>query len=198
MEITLTSFLDYTLKSGSPKLTCAKVIKQQLNEEYDPKHDYYKRFREAVQELHKADKPKKDLEKQIGDIPPNKLANYRLMIKGYQKFWGSKSVSWFTPPRKVWNHGKLSIAINPEVGLTRDGKNYVIKLYLKADKLSKDRIASVLALLHRELYDESTDHQIALLDVRNGKLHVYESKMSELLPLIDAEADSLESILNSI
>src|SRR5690349_6687757 len=135
MQIPLTSFIDFVLKSGSPKKTCADKIKFQLDEPYEPAKDYYKRFRDAVQELHLEDLDKKELKKLIGSLPDKKIENYEVMINGYKKFLGTKEVQWFTPPRKTWKYGTLEIPINPEVGLEWGGTKYIIKLYLKAEKL---------------------------------------------------------------
>lgn len=196
MEIPLTSFIDFVLKSGSPKMTCAKKIKAQLNEKYDPATDYYKRFREAVQDLHSKDKDRAKLLELIGPLPETKEDNYRLMVQGYKKFLGRKDFAWFNPTRKIWKHGELEITINPEVGLIWDDSRYIIKLYLKADKPSKDRLSSVLALMHETLpHKESV---LALLDVRNAKLYTFEQSMLDLMPLVEGEADSLEAILGKV
>lgn len=198
MEIPLTSFVDYILKSGSPKLTCAKTIKKQLSEEYNPASDYYKRFREAVQELHKSGQSKKILSDYIGELPDNKSANYGLMSSGYSKFWGAKKITWFPPPRKTWQHVNIQIPVNPELGLRWEDSNYAIKMYMKADKLSRDRISNVLALMNQTINDSSNAFVCAVLDVRNGKIHTYDSKMADVLPLIKAEAESLRMLLESV
>lgn len=196
MEIPLTSFIDFVLKSGSPKMTCAKKIHAQLSEEYDPITDYYKRFREAVQELHKKGLGKAELIKLIGDLPPSKSDNYKAMVNGYKKFLGTKDIKWFIPPRKVWKHGSVEISINPELGLEWDDNRYIIKLYLKNEKPSKDRFSSVLALMKYTLAPKGAN--VALLDVRNSKLYLFEHSMIDLMPLIRGEAESLDFILGNV
>ncbi len=84
----MTSFVDFVMKSGSPKMTCAKRIMEQLGQEYDPAGDYYKRFREAVQDLHKRNLDKSNLSKLIGSLPSSKEESYNKMIEGYLKFLG--------------------------------------------------------------------------------------------------------------
>jgi len=196
MEIPLTTFLDYVLKSGSPKMTCVKKIKSQLSEPYDPVFDYYKRFREAVQEMHRNKINKTELSKLIGPLPGSKTENYKVMIAGYKKFLGNKSISCFNPPREKWTHGKLEIAINPELGLEWNNKQYVIKLYLKAEPITKDRMGSILALMHTTLAIDS--YEYALLDMRTSKLHLFDTNMLTLISLIEGEAQSLEFILNKL
>ncbi|WP_339700879.1 hypothetical protein [Algoriphagus aquimarinus] len=196
MDIPLTSFIDFVLKSGSPKMTSAKKIKSQSEEDYNVATDYYKRFREAVQELHKKDLQKATLLKIVGPLPPNKVENYKKMAEGYKKFLGRKGVKWFKPSRENWKQGNLNIAINPELGLEWDGKKYLVKLYLKAEKPSKDRLASILALMNHTIV--STDCTFAVLDVRNSKIYTYENEMDLMMPLVEGEAKALESILSQI
>lgn len=195
-QIPLTSFVDYVLKAGRPKMTCAKRIKERLLEPYNPASDYYKRFREAVQELHASNMKKTALRSIIGLLPDSKRVNYDLLITRYQSFLGSKKYTWFEPPRNIWKCGNISVAINPELGLMWNDCKFVVKLYLKADVLSKDRIASVLALMQETL--SAKDCKYALLDVRNNKMHLFEDDMLTLLPLVEGEAQSLEFVLNQL
>lgn len=196
MEVPMTSFLDFVLKTGTPRMTCAKQIKAQMAEPYDPTTDYYKRFRDGVQEMHREGLDKSQLIKIIGALPDRKVDNYNAMISGYKKFLGTKDVEWFEPPRKIWKEGNLQIAVNPEVCLEWGGTKRIIKLYLKADKPSKDRFSSVLALMKHTL--PSKGCELCLLDVRNNKLYTYEPSMLELIPLVEAEARALELILEKL
>jgi hypothetical protein len=193
MQVALTSFIDFVLKSGSPKKTCADKIKLQMAEAYDPAKDYYKRFREAVQELHMEGHDKKDLKRLIGALPDKKIENYNMMIAGYKRFVGTKNMTWFNPTKKDWVYSKLQISINPELGLKWGETKHLIKLYLKADKPSKDRVSSILALMKHTLQVQNCAY--ALLDVRNGKLYSFEEQMLDLIPLVEAEAQSLEHLL---
>lgn|SRR5690606_4879370 len=196
MKIPLTSFIDFALRSGSPKLTCAQKIKDQLGKTYDPIEDYYKRFRKAVRELHREGLPKNDLPNIIGELPANKVVNYGKMADGYKKFLGKKNATYFTPSRKIWKYDSLEIPVNPELGLEWNGTKYLIKLYLKADKPSKDRLMSILALMKHCVGTSSV--VCSVLDVRNSKLYEFEDPMSKMMPLIEGEANALASILGKI
>ncbi|SFN34358.1 hypothetical protein SAMN05428949_2500 [Chitinophaga sp. YR627] len=193
MQIPLASFVDFVLKSGSLKKTCAEKIKAQLSGAFDPAKDYYKRFREAVYELHSKYSDKEELSKIIGLVPDKKVDNYNAMITGYRKFLCTKKISWFDPLRKEWKYGGLEIPINSELGLEWNRTNYVIKLYLKTDRPSKDRVASILALMKYTISAKDCVH--TLLDVRNSKPYFFEDSMLELIPLVEAEATSLEHLL---
>lgn len=164
-----------------------------MAEPYEPAKDHYRRFREGVIEMHTTGKSKKDLSKIIGALPDKKIASYNMMVDGYKKFLGTKNPTWFNPLRKDWAHGNIEIPINPELGLEWGGTKYLIKLYLKADKPSKDRVASVLALMKHTLGANNCVH--AVLDVRNNKLHTFEASMLGLIPLVEAEANSLAHLL---
>lgn len=196
MDVPLSSFMDFVLKSGSPRMTCAKKIKAQLSEDYDPATDYYKRFREAVQEMHSSGQDKSELQKIIGDLPESKRENYRAMVVGYKKFLGTKAITWFKPPREIWTCGDLEIPINPEVGLEWNDEKYIVKLYLKADKPSKDRFSSVLALMKHTVPAKNCKHM--LLDVRNSKPYVFEDDMLDLIPLVESEAEALSLLLGRL
>lgn len=194
MKISLTSFVDFVLKSGSPKITCAEQIKARLDEGYGVMTDYYKRFREGVIELHSSGRDKKDLGKIIGPLPEGKEDNYAAMIAGHKKFLGSRTRTWFAPKKALWKHGSLEVAINPEIGLEWEGNRYLIKLYLKAEKPSKDRITCVLALMQQAL--KAPECKIGLLDVRNSKLYEFAPTMAGLVRLAESEALSLDHLLS--
>ena len=174
-------------------MTCAEQIKLRLAEGYGVMTDYYKRFREGVIELHSSGRGKKELAKIIGPLPVGKEENYLAMIAGYKKFLGAKDISWFIPKRSVWKHGNLEVAVNPELGLIWGEERFLVKLYMKADKPSKDRVICVLALMHETLKAQKC--QVGLLDVRNGKLYEYDHTMSGLIRLAESEALSLEHLL---
>mgnify|MGYP006902746727 FL=1 len=177
-------------------MTCAKNIKIQMQQEYDPATDYYKRFREAVQTLHAEDKPKNELANLIGELPANKHENFARMIEGYKKFLGKKEVEWLSPKREIWKHGNLEIPINPELYVKLNDQKHLIKLYMKAEKPSKDKVASILALMKHTISGRGMIYSV--LDVRNSKLYTYDTAMDVLMTLVEGEANSLELMLNKI
>jgi len=60
--ISLTSFVDFVSKAGTPKLTVVKNAKQQLAEGYDPATDFYKAIRDGIIGMHKSGQPKTALD----------------------------------------------------------------------------------------------------------------------------------------
>jgi hypothetical protein len=198
IKISLTDFIDFINKTGGTKMTKVRQVKSR--DDYSPGKDFYKILREGIVNNHTKDGSKNDLNKILGDLTDKKKAtNYPDAIKGYQKFWGRKDIQWLDPPFKHWKVGELDIKVNPELGLEYLGKTYVVKLYFKADKLTKDRVCQILSLMEDQLRDEVEDDVIfAILDVRNAKLH--ENVIGDItyLPLLEGEARSFETIWKGI
>ncbi|MCW4469097.1 hypothetical protein OGH69_08990 [Flavobacterium sp. MFBS3-15] len=198
MKISLTDFLDFVNKSGSSKMTKVRQVKNR--DDYHPSSDFYKPIRDGIVQNHQEDGGKAKLEEILEFLSDKKkIDNYPTAIKGYQKFWGRKKLKWFEPPFDHWKVGDLDIKINPEVGLLIDGVSYVIKLYFKADKLTKDKIGQILSLMENQLRTHVDDNVIfAVLDVRNAKMH--ENIIGDLtfLPLLEGEARSFEIIWKAI
>jgi hypothetical protein len=198
IQISLTDFIDFVCKTGSTKLTHVKNVKER--EAYNPATDFYKALREGIIELHKSGGTKADLKQIIDSITDSKKeVNYQIAIDGYKKFWGRKSLKWMNPPNKHWVVNDLDVKINPEIGLEYDSKFYVIKLYLKSDKLSKNKIDQILALMEKELRSKVEDEVVfAVLDVKNAKLHANDTKDISLMALLMGEAVSFETIWKAL
>lgn len=194
IEVSLTQFVDYTVKTGDSRLNHVNTIKHQA--EYDVAKDYYKQMREAIIEVHKQSGTKADLEKSLRSIADTKKENYAACITGYKKFWGKKAISWFQPPRSAWKHtlqGQKSTAIeiiaNPEIGLEIGGVKHIVKLYFKSEPFSKKKAQIALCLLHYALHTECKNGEtFSFLDVREGKLFSIDSSTPDLLALVQAEA----------
>jgi hypothetical protein len=198
IEISLTDFVDFVCKAGSSKLTKVKQIKGR--EEYSPATDFYKVLREGIVQNHEDGGTKKELNEILTAVTdPKKVKNYTEAIEGYKKFWGRKAIKFFSPPFKHWKVGEVDVRINPELGLEYDDKFYVVKLYLKSDKLSKDKIDQILTLMVSQLRKKAQPEvRMAVLDVKNAKLFIKNDDDITLLPLLDGEARSFETIWNSI
>ena len=197
--ISLTHFVDFVSKAGTRKLTVVKNIKQQLQDEYDPAVDFYKPLRDAIVQMHKSSQPKSALDSLLADLTDKKkITAYPPIVKGYQKFLGSKQVSWFEPPKDEWNHGGLSVKVNPEIGLLISDTPYVIKLYFKADQLTKLRIDIATHLMELTLSNKGKPLVFGVLDVRNGKLFPAGVALPGITALLQGEAVSFASIYAAI
>lgn len=185
-EISLTYFVDVVQKSANPKITKISQIKNR--KEYDPRIDFYKKFRDGIIKIHKEKGDKKRLsELRNSIVDEKKIKNYGDIINGYNKWWGKKELIWFDPPKKYYENSGVEVSINPELGLIIDGQRYIIKLYLKDEPLSKFRVdpSTVLMELSLRDYCESSD-VIGILDVRKSKFF----RVTADIPLTKAMIDS--------
>ena len=57
-SVSLTYFLDFVSKAGSPKLTVVRDFK--TKDPYDPRTDYWKKLRDAIIEFHRTGKTDKN------------------------------------------------------------------------------------------------------------------------------------------
>jgi len=84
-------------------------------------------------------------------------------------------------------HG-VEVRVNPELGLMVGENTHLIKLYMKADKLPKNRIDVIAHLMHRSLKKLCEKGTImSVLDVRRGRLISPSVPIDGLDAALDAE-----------
>jgi len=199
IEISLTRFLDFTLKNGSPKVTSLQQTKRQVMEEYNPATDYYKQIRDAIVNHHKKETSFSSVERLASSIQnKSKRDNYPLIAAGYKKFQGRKQIKWFKPPHKSWTANDVSVSINPELGLEINGKQNVIKMYFKADGPKKQEVKAILSLMDAVLQNPKTNYTMGILDVRNGKLFTDVPQDPGLMALMQGEAAAIAAMWPSM
>jgi hypothetical protein len=169
-ELSLTDFVGFAVASGTAKLT--KVREFKSRPPYDPTLDFYKQVREGMIDCHRAGDPKARLEAHVGTIADKKkMAHFQAIVDGYRSWWGKKSLVWLEPPRSLYSEGGVSIRVNPELGLSINGDEHLIKLYFKTDKLSKSRVDVITHLLDKALRADVKPHtRMGVLDVRESRL----------------------------
>ncbi|MEP6653198.1 MAG: hypothetical protein ABJA82_07550 [Myxococcales bacterium] len=168
-KVSLTYFVDFVMKSGTPKLTVVRKFKER--DDYDPQTDFYKKIRQGIVRLHREGKPKTELDSLIAGLSDEKKQNaYPEIVSGYKKFLGSKKVKWFEPPQGDWTAGGLKVSVNPELGLEINGQPFVLKLYFKDEALQKKRAEIVAHMMNVVLGPMSPSAAaFVVLDVRRGK-----------------------------
>ncbi len=128
-----------------------------------------------------------------------KLKRYPEALSAYKKFVRSKEIKWFDPPSSVWNAADLHVKVNPELGLTLNGMEYVVKLYFKDEPLTKRRLAVVLQMMKATFNDNANSQRtMAVLEVGKGKLLPLEPGAPDITPLLLGEAASFVAIWNAI
>lgn len=200
IEITLTDFVDFVSKAGTPKLTVVKNVKKHHIDGYDPQTDFYRAIRKGIVDMHQRSKPKDALDNLLlGLTDKKKKTAYPDLIAGYKKFLGRKSYVWFTPPKHKWEHAGVAISVNPEVGLEFDGVRHVVKLYFKAPKLGKIQMDIVTHLMTTFLPKPLSDvTSFDMLDIRNSKLILGTPTDPSLTALLEGEAASFAQIYKSL
>jgi hypothetical protein len=200
IEITLTDFVDFVSKAGTPKLTVVRNVKKHHIDGYGPQMDFYRSIRKGIVRMHQRGEPRSVLDDLARDVTDKKKQTaYLILVAGYKKFWGKKDVVWFTPPKHKWEHAGLAISVNPELGLEFNGVRHVIKLYFKASKLNKiqmDIISHLMTTFVPRSNSSSTIFEI--LDIRNGKLLSGKPSDPSLTALLEGEAASFAQIYKNL
>lgn len=199
IDITLTQFVDFVLKSGTQKLTVVRAVKRQHADGYHPKIDFYKPIRDEIVALHREGRPVSSLDHLTRGISDEKKQTaYPALVAGYRKFAGRKSFEWFPPPKKSWIVDDLSVTLNPELGLKISGVAHLVKLYFKDGEPSKRQVEAMLHLLQTELRPSAGSRQVGILDVRRGKLLLPSEYDAAYLTLMEGEARSFSSIYKAL
>ncbi len=197
-QITLSDAVDVITRAGSPKATKVSQIKNRPP--YHPAIDYYRPLRSALVAIHTKGRDRRAMDAILPTITDaKKLSNYHSAIEGYKKWWGRKDISWFEPPRAEYTSGDVTVLVNPELGLEFNGVRYIIKLYLKDEKLEKLRIDPALVLMELALRAKAQPQDvIALLDVRKSKLHLLGVDVARTKPMVDAELGYISTLWPSV
>jgi len=194
-DLTLSDFVDIASKVSTSKTTNISQVKNRPP--YQPAFDYYKPLREHIIEIHQTGSGKNSfLQPSQITNDPKKWNNYRDIINGYLKFWGRKSIQWFDPPRQNWSCNNVNILLNPELGIIINNVPHVIKLYMKADKLSKIRVDISLFLMHQSLPAAFNNQPIiySILDVRQSNLFIPTAFPQNILYTLQAETAYINAI----
>lgn len=195
IEISLTSFLDFTMKSGAPKLTSLQQTKKQLADGYSPATDYYKQIRDAIVAHHRDGRPFSTIESVAANVNnKSKQQNYPAIAAGYKSFRGKKQIKYFAPPRGNWTAQGVRVSLNPELGLEIKGSPHVIKLYFKADQPRKLEVRAILSLMDAELQNPNGSLIMGVLDVRRGKLITDNPPNPALMALMQGEAAAIAAM----
>jgi hypothetical protein len=192
-RISLTYFVDFVLKAGTPKLTGVREFKENKDEMYT---DFYKPVREAIVEMHKTGTSDKCLDQFLASLTDERRKRiYPSIVEGYRKFLSSAKIAWFNPPGGTYPIGGIEININPELGLNIDGTPHLIKMYFRGEPLSAKRVQVVLNLLTASGLSESVPGCVfAMLDVRKARLHTLKTPNPRLNLLLRGEAASFSTI----
>ena len=176
-DISLTTFVDFVLSSGTPKITKVRDAKRQYADGYSQGKDYYKKLREKIVYIHKKRDSLEKLDDILAGVHPKKLSNYRERINSYRKWAGKKEIIWAGSVRSDWKFGDFKVGVNPELKVSINGDNYLIKLYfnkLKKNRPTSKRRLEVIGYLIRVSLPKVTKQYIpAVLDIPSSKFFTF-------------------------
>lgn len=199
-QLSLTDFVDIVSTSGTPKATKVRHVK--YRPPYSPQTDFYKRIRDDIVKIHRYDYAKKQIDRTlVGLSDGKKLTAYPIIISGYKKWWGRKSLSWFNPPYEIYSNHGVDVSVNPELGLIIDGTPHLIKLYFKRDPLAKNRVDIITHLMAAVLSvsdNSAPETLMSVLDIRRSKLFSPTIPIANLSGIIEAEMAYISVLWTSI
>jgi len=166
----MTDFVDFVSSMGSPKATKVKQLKNRP--EYHPSIDFYKPLRDGITNIHIQNRERDSLNQILNSLADKKkFSNYSELIAGYSKWWGRKEILWIGTNSDLFSFNGVDISVNPELGVTVNGQEYLIKLYMKNEPLNTYRVRVLTYLMEIALTNSvSPNTKMAVLDVRNSKL----------------------------
>ncbi len=112
-EISLTTFVDFVIASGTPRITAVRKAKDLYDQDYNPAFDYWKNLRETIINLHKNGRPKSVLDDLLAEVSPRKEFNYRRCVESYKRWLGRKSIEWIGCSQVTWDFDTLAVKVNP-------------------------------------------------------------------------------------
>lgn len=198
IQISLTDFIEFVSKVGTTKFTKVKEIKNR--EPYHPNKDFWKALRDGIVNIHKNNLNKNKLDEIVTNLKDeNKINLYPNVIKQYKSFLGRKKIEWIEPPVFDWVYSDMKVKLNPEIGLFIDDKPYIIKLYFKAEPLSKSKIDLIILMMNKYLKSgDFKDANFAVLDVCKKRLYEGSKLDDNHISLLEGECLSFLRIWNSI
>jgi len=197
-RLSLTDFVDIVSASGTPKMR--KVAEIKKRQDYEPAFDFYKMIRDWIIDVHRDNHPKSTIQNILPRLQDAKKKSvYPIIIKGYNKWWGRKFLNWFDPPSELFSQHGIDISVNPELGLYIDGSPHLIKLYFKAEKLTKNRIDIIIHLMDITLVGECpVGTAMSVLDVRQAKFISPTVSIPNLAASVSAELAYISTLWDQI
>lgn len=189
------AFLRY-INAASPSRRSSEVRKLRAESEsdYDPRIDYWKRFRDAVATDLRTGCDGAAVQRAAENATAMKRGNYTAAAAKWLDLvgrWGD--CDYVSPPREVLALGGLQITVNP-IAIERhpDGSSEVVALWLRADMPSPDTVAAALALLSMAY----PDHVPVLVDLQRSAVHCGSQPPDLLRTWLAGEAAGLAHLLS--
>lgn len=198
-EISMTTFVDFVLSNGPPRLTVVRRAMHSAELGYHPSADFYKIFRDEVVRTHQSGSNLGELDLVTTKIhSPQKLTLYPKLIYAYKHWIGRHKTSWDQVWFTRWVSGNLVVRVNPELGLKIDGRPHIIKLYLKTDRPSKPRLDVIVHLLKKSFPSAEPSTVFGVLDVHRSHLYHETVPIAGLDALLAGEAAAFQRMWEAL
>jgi hypothetical protein len=199
IEISMTTFIDFVVSSGTSRIARVRAAKKQYEEGYDPKKDFWRSLRKTIIQLHEDGLDKKSLDEMVMSLTdPKKRVNYPECVKAYKKWLGRKKIEGESYRTRRWVNGRLCIRINPELALWIKDEQFVIKYYFKPSPLSKAKVDCILHLIEITYPKSFSDAIPGILDVRRGRLITPTREVQDIDALLTGEAAALLAMFDQV
>jgi hypothetical protein len=194
--VSLTTFVDFVAATGTARITKVRDAKRYYEQGYAPERDFYKPLRDRIEATFEDGWSAKSLRDALADVTdPKKIENYEESRAGLTKWVGRKTITTLPQRRMAWKSGDLDVNVNPELHIEINDKPHLIKMYLKAEPLSKQKANVVLHLLAQKAKASTT---VGVLDVRRSKLYTPTVDIDGMDALLTAEAVAFTTMWNSV
>jgi hypothetical protein len=178
VDVSMSEFVDFHVLTGSSRVAKVRMLKSRG--EYEPATDFWRPLRNAISAFHR--RPEGDGRALADFLPPiseRKVVRYQAAMRGHAKYARGKEIRGFRAPTATWEVGELRVRVNPEVVLRIGATRYAVKLYFKAEPLSRGRAQALIALMEEELRPSVPDSTtFAVFDVPNAALRVADARSS--------------------
>lgn len=196
MQITSTTYMDFLLRTGLARLRVVKEARRQYDGEYAQGGDYYRRLREGIISMLRDGGDATRLWEIVEASPSEKHKNFTAAANGFEKWMRGKGIVWGSrPQRHYWEHGGLTVIVNPELRMNVDGEPYRVKLYFKPAPIRQ--VGANLVIHLHELAGFETEN-VGVLDVRAGKLFSKSRTSDDYAKVLRAEALSFVAMWNAV
>lgn len=190
--VPLSSFVDFVLKVGSPKVA---VVRELKDRRYDHLTDFYRPLREAIVEMHEKGQPLVALDAVAEAMTDERKRRiFPEAIAGYRAFLGAHRAVWAAPPRAELPVGGLEVAVAPELGFEIDGVPHVVKAYFQGEPLAQKRVDLTLSLMSDALSRRQPRAVFAVLDMPKSRLRLLGKRPPDLSLLLRGEAAAFAAI----
>jgi hypothetical protein len=184
----MTVFMDFVLKSGTPKATIVRQWK--TKPEYSPATDYYRQLREAIVEYSSARRRSSAvLDNAVANASSKKQGNYREAKEGFMGWFNGHHGRWQVPPVSKWTAHDIEIRVAPELGFEVGDALIWVKLYFRNTSLKKTAADIMLELMASSLLTRKRSNEsVVVLDVKNAREYSARGSRPALNAQLRAEA----------